>query len=499
MPKPIEISDVKTLEDLSDLYEQRDVDGDGKLSFEEVSFAEIEEGDVEMGGNRDGYLSPWEVMQMRGFDASLIAETIFANEIRGEAFNQRGFYWNGRRNLRHFPEGTEIEGVRYAAGNEVHYHMNGNVFEAKLADDFSIPLGDGKSIESGDHVAFTPDGQLIYGSKKCFKEIFPDKEIIGTSDEWHLEHVIRVLGTMTPKMLASVKRIRFAYKREAPRLGLEKNPQGAAMARCSRNEMIFWKDYVDEDDFWWAWGDIYHEAAHLRECAIESRAFTNSWWWATGRVYGKYDEPEGEDTVRRRWISDKSHGPRYGCARPYGCWNRSEDIATLIELAVTPGNVFRKLIDPTSHYYLENPDQRPYAENYRYKLRLLWDYGFISKEEYAEIKNVPMEFEDDASLEAVVDAILKYDSEGKYSPMILKYACMRAKDPELANEFFKKLLDFGKFGKVQGIMRYVLWDETPEKRDMLTETLTDYVSEYNGEKPIPQKLIKTMLRAVNSV
>ncbi|MBN1282266.1 MAG: hypothetical protein JXA24_00655, partial [Proteobacteria bacterium] len=65
MTKPISISDVEYSWDLYPLYAERDLDGDGKLGPGEVSLEEIHEGDVALGGNSNGYLSPWEVMLMR--------------------------------------------------------------------------------------------------------------------------------------------------------------------------------------------------------------------------------------------------------------------------------------------------------------------------------------------------------------------------------------------------------------------------------------------------
>lgn len=514
MTKPISISDVEYSWDLYPLYAERDLDGDGKLGPGEVSLEEIHEGDVALGGNSNGYLSPWEVMLMRRdspygeLGDEELTKTLYANEYLGVFIDDGYQHWNVRP--RHFWGEVEINGAQFTPTvsrglaphiifRDIWYYRNGNIESGRPVEDIPNPYDKRRPIRRDERAHFTPDGKLIFGSIKCFKGLFPDIELFGTVDSQKMVNLIRVISLLTSDMRKGINRVRIA-----PRPPLEKdqiflNPQFfdipkvhnlIAGANLERGEVFINQTCRDADYE----GIILHEAAHLHSGNNLDDSFFEKWRDAAGDVYGpKYSRFV---EARRIWNSGACSGPRYGCVSPYGCWNEDEDIATQVEEATTAPGAYRSLLDPTSDYYVDQPDQRPYAAVYRKKLELLKEYNFISEEIYAEITAPIMDYKSDSSLEAVADAALKYDKEGKYSAQIVRKACMKARDPLVADRLFRTLLELGAFEEAEQVMTYLLWEKNLNKREVLTVTLTDFSFHYVGEQPIPKSLIATMLRCI---
>lgn len=102
----------------------------------------------------------------------------------------------------------------------------------------------------------------------------------------------------------------------------------------------------------------------------EQETFESRWEAIAGNVYGKDLQ---EEALAIRW-TDGTEEPRNGCMKPYGCNNLHEDVATHLEtFGKRDYGLFKELIDPTNAKY----DPR-----YKQKLDLLYEYEFITEEQY---------------------------------------------------------------------------------------------------------------------
>ncbi|MDP3640610.1 MAG: hypothetical protein Q8R53_05440, partial [Nanoarchaeota archaeon] len=122
------------------------------------------------------------------------------------------------------------------------------------------------------------------------------------------------------------------------------------------------------------------------------------WESIAGDVYG---QNLGEPTVggynANTW-SDGSRTARFGCFRAYGCNNFDEDVAEAVELFAEGRYEFiRNLLNPQSDYYQNSLGEvrgdiiltpevaEDWAARYRGKVELLYEYGFITEEDYQRV------------------------------------------------------------------------------------------------------------------
>ncbi len=126
---------------------------------------------------------------------------------------------------------------------------------------------------------------------------------------------------------------------------------------------------------------------------IKEDAFEGQWMQAMSLVKG-YSFGDGVRKVNAtqlttQWVeadgSGANEGPRLGCVESYGCQSFYEDVATHVQLAWEKPKLYQELIDPSSSFYAEHPEQQPYAPVYLKKLELLYKFGFITARKYREI------------------------------------------------------------------------------------------------------------------
>ncbi len=123
------ISDVKDLYYLIELYAELDKNADGLLGPDEASAEEIAAGDKGGVGSanfdvKDGFLSPWEVAEMRGtafFSVSAVAAM--------KAMNQKGRTFP---DIEHLDRDLEIGGVTYMAGTKIHFDPAGTIYSGVI-------------------------------------------------------------------------------------------------------------------------------------------------------------------------------------------------------------------------------------------------------------------------------------------------------------------------------------------------------------------------------
>ena len=121
------ISEVKDLSDLIDLYANLDRNRDGLLGPEEVRPEEVAAGDRGGIGSanhdvKDGFLSPWEVAQMRGFKWEDVRPLRIANQLHGRTFEE----------MTSLPRDVEVGGKRFRSGSALRFHENGTVRDGVL-------------------------------------------------------------------------------------------------------------------------------------------------------------------------------------------------------------------------------------------------------------------------------------------------------------------------------------------------------------------------------
>lgn len=128
--KTMDVSKVKSTVDLINLYGEKDTSKDGKLK----GFDEIPDKTVTLyDKNKDGSLSPWEVMQAAN---RIHARIIFsAAQIKStKLLNRKGKTYSPLK----LKTDTIIHGIKFAAGTWVTFHKNGQPKVGKLAADAII-------------------------------------------------------------------------------------------------------------------------------------------------------------------------------------------------------------------------------------------------------------------------------------------------------------------------------------------------------------------------
>ncbi len=152
MPGTKSISEVRDLYDLIELYGSLDKNADGLLGAGEVSAEEIAAGDRGGIGSanadvKDGFLSPWEVAQMRGFKWEDVRPLRIANQIHHTAFND----------IKSLSKHVELGDIVFKTGAPLLFHSNGVVREGVTAQAMtfnSVPL------PAGTRLSFNSAGRL---------------------------------------------------------------------------------------------------------------------------------------------------------------------------------------------------------------------------------------------------------------------------------------------------------------------------------------------------
>ena len=145
--------------------------------------------------------------------------------------------------------------------------------------------------------------------------------------------------------------------------------------------------------------DVWQAArSDIEQRLGEQLFFRQRWVSIAGDVYGQH---LGAPTVQGRnantW-SDGSSTARFGCFRAYGCNSFDEDVAEAVELfAEGRYELIRNLLNPQSDYYqgylglamggiiLTQDVAEDWAARYRGKVELLYEYGFITEEDYQRV------------------------------------------------------------------------------------------------------------------
>ncbi len=147
MPGTKSISKIRGLYDLIDLYQNLDIDGDGLLGPHEVSIVEIAKGD--RGGvgfakqnRKDGFLSPWEVAQMRGFKPEDVQPLRIANQIFGRTFEDIE-----QMKRSYGVPVTRSVSIICKIGTRLAFHPNGRVAQAVLEEPWNC--GHGCTLPAG--------------------------------------------------------------------------------------------------------------------------------------------------------------------------------------------------------------------------------------------------------------------------------------------------------------------------------------------------------------
>lgn len=176
------ISEVKDLYDLIDLYTSQDRNRDGLLGPEEVRPEEVAAGDK--GGTssathdvKDGFLSPWEVAQMRGFTWEDVRKLRIENQIKRQTFP----------NIESLLHDITIGDVHFKAGDSLVFTSKGQWKEGTLASPLVLDVA-ARHIEipAGSHIKRTENG---------FSVAIAAKLSIENPSSYHYEEYICPLGT----------------------------------------------------------------------------------------------------------------------------------------------------------------------------------------------------------------------------------------------------------------------------------------------------------------
>jgi hypothetical protein len=169
MGKITSIAQVQDLYDLMDLFANRDVNADGWLGPDELPAEHIVIGDQE--GNRqdhpDGYLQPWEVMEMRG-------TSIFKKEeIAHIKACNTGTTWFSFPSIASLPRDVEIGGTTYKEKTGLAFHISthgSRVMSGVLAKPTRLPSTPAILLPAGSHILHRYEGAHIVMSSVTLSE-----------------------------------------------------------------------------------------------------------------------------------------------------------------------------------------------------------------------------------------------------------------------------------------------------------------------------------------
>ncbi|MFA4874518.1 MAG: hypothetical protein WC956_00100 [bacterium] len=307
----------------------------------------------------------------------------------------------------------------YLFQGRVQFNRRGMVKSGNLAEDVPSPYGARYKHPAGAYISFFADGTPMEGTVECFKAHFPGIVLSGSVSEKDILLAMETFSQLSPQTLANIKGIRFQYEELPTTLG----DKAGGYANPFNKTIYMRKGNADSPTV----SSIAHEAAHIRHLTLQeettkriaaatrhldpsnpndmvedaaitrqifSRSFDAKWSRAARydfsfsiadlisyqRSLKQYDEGH-----TRTKVSDTTDYPKEGFINDYGRVSIWEDIATHVQMTYENPERYAQLIDAYSSFYLEHPDQRPYAQVYRAKLELLREYGFITEAKYREI------------------------------------------------------------------------------------------------------------------
>jgi len=122
---------------------------------------------------------------------------------------------------------------------------------------------------------------------------------------------------------------------------------------------------------------IEHETAHLYSFSL-GKNFIQAWELIAGEIYGKYTKKDSQHFII--WAEGDEYGPRHGCMNAYGSTNVDEDIAIFYE------DICDLLSSKNERDFILLKNANSQDKRYEQKIALLYQYGFISNQEYRKIK-----------------------------------------------------------------------------------------------------------------